>query len=299
MYLKSDTASSPLEWQLLDPAGNMVPYMYARMDADIGRVVLPSSGTYTIAVSSWSSHDLTTGSYSFTALAVPADQVFSIAVGDKVGPGEPVGAGEISTPGQRQNYTFLGAAGQIVYLKSDTASSPLEWQLLDPAGNMVPYMYARMDADIGRVVLPSSGTYTIAVSSWSSHDLTTGSYSFTALAVPADQVFSIAVGDKVGPGEPVGAGEISTPGQRQNYTFLGAAGQIVYLKSDTASSPLEWQLLDPAGNMVPYMYARMDADIGRVVLPSSGTYTIAVSSWSSHDLTTGSYSFTLSSKPAS
>lgn len=116
------------------------------------------------------------------AQAYSPEGAFPIAVGDTVSPGRPAGAGDIGTPGQHQYYTFTGTAGQIVYLKSNSGSSQLEWQLLDPAGNQLPYAYAQTDQDLGRITLPATGTYTITVSAWNDSSPATGTYSFTPVS---------------------------------------------------------------------------------------------------------------------
>ena len=56
---------------------------------DIGRVDLPQSGEYTVAVRSW---DGGTGPYDVAVLAVPPDPVSFVAVGDPL-------QGEVTAPG--------------------------------------------------------------------------------------------------------------------------------------------------------------------------------------------------------
>jgi hypothetical protein len=213
-----------------------------------------------------------------TPSSVPATEppkgTIPIKIGDTVAPDSPPGAGNIASPGTRQRYTFAAAAGQIIYLKT-TYTGPagdLRWKLFAPSGTEIGY--ESMGYNIGRVRLPANGTYTVEVSGSGSG---TGTYGFVVLAVPADVTFAISIGDSIQNGTPAGAGNIASPGTKQRFTFAGAAGQVVYLKTSYKgpAGDLRWKLFSPSDTEIGY--ESMGYDIGRVTLPANGTYTIEVS----------------------
>ena len=126
-----------------------------------GRVILNRGGNYTINVLPVG--DNFTGAYSFRLRAVPPDPQFPIAIGDTVSVGIPsAGAGNISTPGERDVYAFNARPGEAVFFQDLGGAFAIDWQLFDESGTEL--FRDRLDgSNPGRYVLNRGGRYTIAV----------------------------------------------------------------------------------------------------------------------------------------
>lgn len=123
------------------------------------------------------SGDRPDGSSVITAPGPPG--AIPISVGDSVGAGKPAGAGNIATPGAKQDFAFSGTAGQIVYLKAmPDAARQVRWTLLDPSGG--PINDRSADSDIGRVKLTADGPHVIRVYG---SEAATGVYGFSVTPV--------------------------------------------------------------------------------------------------------------------
>jgi RHS repeat-associated protein len=193
--------------------------------------------------------------------------------------GTPV-TGTLADPKQRIDYTFPATAGEIVYLAGGGACTDgLLWQLLPPGhGNEIAF--GQTCKDLGRFVLPTAGTYTVEVYT---DGTATGPYTYTVDAVPPVTVAPLTLGQPV-------SGQVAGIGAWHDYTFSATAGEIVYLAGGGACTDgLLWQLLPPGrGNEVAF--GQTCKDLGRLVLPSAGTYTAEVYTTGT---ATGPYTFTV------
>ena len=245
-------------YHLATPAGSPVggePYVCD----DIGRVVAPESGTYALVVESFAGG---TGPYSIEVAPVPDD------VTAPVTPGEPV-SGEITAPGERHLYTFASTAGDIVYLRGDgPCGGSAAYRLLTPSGGQlggVPYVCD----DIGRQVLPESGTYTMQVESYAGGS---GAYDLVVIAVPPDATTAIAVGDTV-------TGTITTSGEQHRYTFPATSRSILAVDGrGPCSDGVAYGLFTPSGSQLGGLPYGCD-DLGSQELPETGDYTLIVQSY--------------------
>ena len=260
-----------------------------------GRVVLVRGGRYTITAGETSGTE--TGTYGFRLWAVPADDVFAIAVGDTVSDGVPAaGAGNIEVPGVRDVYTFTATAGDVVFVNELAVVGLvlLDYTISDPLG--VPVVTDFLGgADPGALTLGLTGTYTITVGEDRSD--ATGSYSFALSATPFDDVFDIAIGDTVSDGVPgPGAGNIEYPGAFDVYRFAATAGDVVFVNelSQAGVLLLDYTITDPLGTIVVHDFLG-GADPGALTLNETGTYVIAVGD--PVDDAVGTYSFALSFVP--
>jgi hypothetical protein len=186
--------------------------------------------------------------------------------------------GQIADIGDQPRYTFGATAGQTVYIDArGECTEGLEWRLTDPFG--APVAIGPVCVDIGRQTLSATGTYTIEIYS---AEAVTGSFAFTAFAVPPPRESTIAPGDII-------AGEVATVGERHRYTFAGSAGQVITLDAlGECVDGLVWRLLGPAGE--GWAFGETCADLGPTTLASTGVYTIEVYSDST---ATGAYRFQL------
>ena len=211
-----------------------------------------------------------------SAASVPPTPVGQIAVGQTI-------TGFIATPTDRADYTFTGAAGQVIYLQAhDACTGTLGWNLLAPGGGDLGG--SLICSDLQREVLKDPGTYTVRVNA---DENASGPFSFTVLAVPATVVAPVTIGQAM-------AGSLTTAGQQADYTFSGTAGQVVYLEhGDSCTAQIDWELRPPSGGSLGSTSSCND--LGRTTLRASGTYTVRF--FGDH-VTTGPYAFTLLAVPA-
>ncbi len=290
VFVDYRTATScSLTWSLTGP-GDSTVFDTQGICEDPGQFTLASAGTYTLRVAAGGS---ATGTYSFRISKVAPPQNFTYTIGDTVSPGVPkLGAGSIEGPNSMDVYTFSAAAGQTVFVDQLTATScALVWSLTAPGGATV-FESQGICEDPGQFTLPSTGTYTLRVTT---PGATTGQYSFRITTVATAQAFAYTLGSTVSDGTPgPGAGNIELPGSIDTYTFTAAGGQTVFVDQLSATScALSWSLTGPGGVTV-FESQDICADPGQFTLPAGGTYTLSVAGTGS---ATGTYSFRIDTVP--
>jgi|GEM_PF-1647902 len=258
-------------------------------DQEIGRQVLAQGGTYTVIASANADY---TGTYSLEIWPV-SDQSFNFNVGDIISAGAPAtGAGTIESPGVRDIYTFTAAPNQTVYFEDRGSSNyrNIRYDVYDPSGNYLFGEWLGGDQEVGRQTLVTGGTYTVIASGYWNN---TGTYSFKIWPVPADQNFTINLGDTISNGLPAtGAGNIETAGARDIYTFTASPGQIIYFEDRGSSNyrNLRYDVYDSQGNLLFGEWLGGDQEVGRQVLARGGTYTLVASGYWNN---TGTYQIKL------
>jgi hypothetical protein len=270
-----------LYWELKSPTGKRVFGKYFG-GSNPGRQVLPETGTYTFTFSVSGAGSSYIGTYSFRLRPIPPDTTFAIQIGDIISDGVPApGAGRIEVPGAQDQYTLAGTAGQLVFCEEisiDKAlSGYLYWELKSPTGKRVFGNY--FDAsNPGRQTLPETGIYTLTFYVNNTGASFIGAYSFRLRLIPPDTTFAIQIGDTVSDGVPApGAGRIEVPGAKDQYTFAGTAGQLVFCEEisvdKSLSGYLYWELNSPTGKRVFGNYFD-GSNPERQTLPENGTYTL-------------------------
>jgi hypothetical protein len=192
---------------------------------DFGPIKLPINGAYRIEARASSAP----ARYAFTLRSVAVDQ-FATRIGAVISPDHPAGAGAITQLGQRQSYSFAAQAGQIVYLAVGPCEGALpSFELRAPDDHLVGQQLGCND--LGRVVLPQTGTYHLVASSGG--DATR--YSVALNAVAPDQHFSVRLPLSVSPDVPTrSAGHITTRGAQQFFDFVAAEGSTVHIEGKCA-----------------------------------------------------------------
>jgi hypothetical protein len=260
-----------------------------------GRFALPRSTTYTVRVSGVGGD---TGPYRFQVYPIdraPEVQAQALALNDTI-EGE-----SIAPPGDIDEFTFAGTEGEEVAGFLQTLSggyfNDLELCLVADAGTLdeLELGCVRSNGDdtslwgqsTGRFRLPRTTTYTVRVLGVQSAE-DQGPYRFMAYLVdraPEDIAQSVAVGDTI-------AGEsITPPGDIDEFTFSGMAGQVVEVFFQALSGGyferLELYLLANAGTpSEQQLGSRVLSDggdtslegqsTGPVTLPYTGSYTVRV-----------------------
>ncbi len=282
VYFDGISTTDSLYWTLTSPANPTSTTIFDRyyVASDPGRQVLPSTGTYTITVASYTNANDDNGTYSFKLWNIPAPQTFTINVGDTVSNNSPgAGAGNIESPGAQDIYTFTGTAGQSLYFDGISATDSLYWTLTGPTSSIIFNRYSLQNSYGALQTLTATGTYTITVGAYGNTYDDSGTYSFKILTAQATQTFPIAIDDTVSDGVPgVGAGNIETPGAQDVYTFTGTAGQTLYFDAISATDSINWSLTTPTGTAIFDNYNLEYNDGGQQTLTATGTYTITVQS---------------------
>jgi YD repeat-containing protein len=200
--------------------------------------------------------------------------------------------GDISTPGELDEWTFFGRGGRTMSILVNPGSSgspaplspQLQWanvQLLD-ANNNVLASSANTSAggivSLSNVILPADGTYKIHVTAASSHTSATGNYLVSAWDVTPN-VRTLNLGQQ-------SVGSITAPFTLDQWNFSASAGQQIQFHRVGSSSPSVAFKLTGPGNYVAFQDITGDSPL--INLPSSGNYALNVYGLNG---TTGSYSF--------
>ncbi|MHC5537674.1 hypothetical protein ACYOEI_05520, partial [Singulisphaera rosea] len=244
-------------WTLYDSYG--VQVYNGQMQSDSGRLTLPTTGTYTLVVHgyTYASSSFTTD-FAFTVRPV-TDATAALTLGTAV-------SGSIASQGQQKNYTFTLASPAQIWFDSRTSDGNLYWSMSGPQGNVyggTPFSYD--DRNVG--ILPA-GTYTLTVAANGDY---TGSFAFNLLSSAG--ATSITTGSAV-------TATLNPANSTNLYKFSGTAGSTIFLDSTgfTTTDPNgyggSWTLYDAYGTQVYGNYFGYDS--GRITLPTTGTYTLAV-----------------------
>jgi serine/threonine protein kinase len=290
--LQIPTDTDLVRWRLVDEANSEI-FNTCIQCSEAGVQVLERGGAYTLIVGD--EQDLGSGSYAFKLWDVPTADTFTIAIGDEVTNGSPgEGAGNIESPGVKDEYTFTGTAGQTVYFQvtqPPQANDWLAWRVVDDTGSEI-FNTCVHCSDPGVKRLERGGDYTLVVGNDSGP--ATGSYGFKIWDVPPPDQFTINIGDTVSQDNPgPGAGNIESPGVKDEYTFTATAGQEVYfqvVQPPQSNELLAWQVVDDTGNQI-FSTCLQCSDPGAKMLDRGGTYTIIVGNESGAAV--GSYEFRL------
>jgi RHS repeat-associated protein len=219
------------------PRGPDGQFLGQSWSATVG-LTLPRAGTYTLAVISTSQEVTGAVPYNLDVLA-PATNTTTLT-------DDTVTGGTISTPGQRNQYTFSGAAGDLVFLAGPSSSTnTVTAQLTGPEGQYVGVF--------GNATLLASGTYTLTI---------TG-------AQPDSYQFRLAES---------AAAPLLTPDTQVTGTFQSSLDGRLYRFAGTAS-----ERVVVTGTVSAIVYSALDGQElttanNEAVLPRTGTYLLAVTS---------------------
>jgi RHS repeat-associated protein len=264
VYIDFQAASGTVDWKLRNPAGTVISSAanFVLSALDSGPVFLPTAGTYTIQVGGLFG---STPSYQFKLWNVPAPDAVTINLNDILN-------GAIETPGVADEWHFTADAGQRVYADFQQFSGgTLEARIIGPTG--VVASWAQLSANLldnGPITLPASGNYTLRINGRIDNTFT---YRVQLWDVPDPDVTTIAVGDVVN-------GELPVPGASDEWKFVVAAGQKLYVDFQQISggTTLETRLTNPTGGTVYTANAFLvnQLDRGPLTFTTPGTYTLHV-----------------------
>ncbi len=195
--------------------------------------------------------------------------------------GGPIAFGETINadlqPTIHDEWTFTAAAGDYVTISMSSETIDTYLELYDPAGTLLTQdddSGGNLDSLIRNFELPTSGTYVIRARSYGGRE--PGPYALTLTRGAPDT----QTGGPIEMGETVD-GDLG-PGDRDQWTFTGAAGQVVTIRMTSEMSDPYLELLGPDGTQLivnddgaGYPNALIEA----FELPSAGAYTIIARSF--------------------
>ncbi|MGC3997891.1 MAG: hypothetical protein QM767_10520 [Anaeromyxobacter sp.] len=223
---------------------------------------LPSSGTYTLAVTPSG-----TSSFSFSPL-------LSNALIGTIAPSGAVTRYETARPGQAGRYTFTGTAGQRFTLRATIASgfstNGAVVTVYQPSGTAIvnTQFSTGIDQKLDLGALPSTGTYTVGVVPAS---LQTGSIN---LSLIEGATAALSIGSAT-------QGVTISAAQNGRYTFSGNAGDwlgmAVTAVTITPTGSANISIRNPDGTILWSGFLSASSTTWQPgLLPSSGIYTLVV-----------------------
>ena len=233
-------------------------------DNTVGPTQLPANLTYGVQIYSFGE----TGSGTLTV------SLSAVQSNGPISPGSVVPF-VISTPGQSDQFSFNGTAGQLV--SALVPKSPFPGHELiaisNPDGSTLISTNSNSAPDfIGPTPLPVTGTYTLTVSPL---------YEASGVANIGLWLFANQTGLSISPQNPTPV-NIGIPGQNVQMSFTGAAGQTaaVQLSNITFASNLAISIINPDGTTLASNYfasTLLEAyELNPVTLPVTGTYTLLI-----------------------
>ena len=181
-------------------------------------------------------------------------------------------AGELSVPGEFDNFTFLATAGSVIILRLADQDGGIEprLRLLNPGGMELHDTYSYTVAELDEITLPVTGVYTVTASDHNNDD--TGSYRLhlQRLDDPANAT-DLPLGATV-------AATLDQYAETQSFELTVAADDRIILRLSEVDSGLYPQLrvYDPDGAQISVQSGNPMAEIDALVIPSSGTHTVMV-----------------------
>ncbi len=239
--------------RFIGPRGNLIWSPAIGSDMDV--FTLPDTGKYTIIFENRYYYPTGTTTFGFNLQPI-ADTTTPMTIGTRVN-------GNISVPGESDNYTFtLGAKSLLAF--DSLVDIDIRWTLTGPNGVVVSDRSLRSsDAFDGFAILAlDAGNYTLTLSAPGD---VTGAYAFRLLDTGA--------GAALAPGVAVN-GVLSGGNETDIYRFDAIAGERYFFDQVSATNTdTAWRLLDPYGGQV---WGAGFNDIDVQTLKFTGTYTLLI-----------------------
>ena len=232
---------------------------------DFNRVVLPSTGQYTVVIEPKNG---ATGSVD-VQLITDVDQTGTITAGG------PAVTATIAQPGATSSFAFQGTPGQQVFVELSGSTLAAQCGIIDLVAPNGDDIASGCVVDSGSYLsatpLTVSGTYTIQVAP---KGPITGKLSIQ-LIDDVNQTGTITAGG------PAVTATVAQPGATSSFTFQGGAGEkvSVAISGSTLAQQCDLVALDgPDGTKLASDDCVIDGtgSISPTALPSAGTYTIVV-----------------------
>ena len=247
-------------WTLMNSYGMVLSQRY--LSEDGGRITLPTTGTYSLIVY---------GAVAATGITKATFVVRSIVDDSVVLSLNSAINGTISGAGQIDSYSFTLTSPGRLWFDTRTNNPSIQWQLTGPQGivrDWAAISFADFGIDDQQLGLLPAGTYSLKIRGYGD---VTGEYSFAMLNLESST--SVALNTPVNV-------TLNPATSAKAYSFTATAGSVVYL-DQTSYLPAEdnpgnasWTLMDSYGTVLSQQY--LNADGGRITLPTTGTYSLTV-----------------------
>jgi YD repeat-containing protein len=279
-------ANSACQITLLSPTNGSLgstTYCYQSLNG----IVLPSTGTFTIAVEhneGWGTGGSTTVGLNLTPPALSGT----------IQPGGPPVTVNIPTAGQAAQLVFHGSLNQKISISvSSAAFTSYSLIVQDPTGNSgmgSSNFSGGQSAYVDTVTLTIPGKYTLVI--------TPGSTGVTIGNITLQINNDADANGTIVPDGPPATVTTTVPGKDTRLAFTGAAGQRVALNITNVTTPQALvNLLNPDGSYAAYTAISSGGPffLDTTTLPAAGTYTV----WVQHSgANLGSETLQLANSPA-
>ena len=267
------------------------------------QVAAPSTGTYTVIIGTNDAGQDATGDYTLTLAKGPGAIV--ISPGDQGGP-MTNGLNHTGTipVGDLDAWTFTATQGDYVALAIGEVTGSANFtpwiRLIAPNGAVLGNTWNVAATQIA-VNAPLTGTYLVVVSTNDAGQDDTGDYNLTLAQGPG--VPSISPGDQGGP-MTNGANHTGTitVGDLDPFTFAANQGELIVVAIGEVTGTVNFtpwiRLVAPNGAVLGNTWNVAATQI-QVPAPSTGTYTVIVSTNDAGTDDTGDYTLTLAKAPGS
>ena len=275
---------------LLNPDGStlLAPLAFRTVGQGTASVVLPTSGTFSIAIDPFLAHQ------GDATLTLSEDHSGTIVINGPT-------VTKTFNPGQNALFTFDGVAGQRVSVGLSGVTIAMghccdigSMSILNPDGStlLAPLAFRTVGQGTASVVLPTSGTFSIAIDPYLAHQ------GNATLTLSEDHSGTIVINGPT-------VTKTFNPGQNALFTFDGVAGQRVSVGLSGVTIALghccdigNVSILKPDGStlLAPLAFRTVGQGTPTVILPVSGTYSILVDPFLGHS---GNATVTLSEDLAS
>jgi RHS repeat-associated protein len=171
--------------------------------------------------------------------------------------------GQISFPGEKDEFTFSGLAGQQIYfdpLQYSGSSSNWSFTVVSPNGTKI--VDTNLNYSNNQLIqLSETGNYRVVVDATNS---VTGSYGFSVADVALVPI---------APLDTEISGQLSPGSEDDLYRFTGVKGQRIFIDKISSSGSLDWVLYDAKNEVLTSDSSMNDME---VVLPQNGEYKLAL-----------------------
>ncbi|BCL35091.1 Ig-like domain-containing protein [Nostoc sp. MS1] len=257
--------TSTIYAQLISPSGQQVFYN-GDADSDRAPFTLTETGAYRLIIDGYLDN---TGDYSFRL--VDASAAPTITLDNTIS--------NTLTPGLEADvYRINGTAGQRLFFNSLANATNGSWYLYGVNNQYIAGSNLSTDFE---VTLTNTGTYLLVLDGNNSNGNT--NYSFKVTNSGLNSTTALTLGNTI-------TSTISQPGETDEYTFTGTAGQRLYYDAliNNNASTIYAQLISPSGQQIFYVDA--DSDLTPFTLTETGTYKLIIDGYFDN---TGDYSFRL------
>lgn len=288
--------------RLLDPNSTQIAEAWNAAATQVG-IIAPLTGTYTVLAATADVGNNGTGDYRLMAAQLPGS--FIVSPGDQGGAmtNGANHAGSILV-GDVDVWSFSATQGTALYIGVGEVTGSADFtpwiRVIAPNGALLDQSWNAAAAQVA-VAAPSTGTYTVLVSTADVGNDATGDYNLTMANGPG--AITISPGDQGGPmtNGSRHSGTL-TVGDLDAWTFVATQGDYLHLAVGEVTGSADYapyiRLVSPNGTVLASAWNAGAAQIA-VNAPLTGTYLVITTTADVGNDATGDYAITLAQNPGS